>query len=185
MEKKKPPTSVTIQNLEKELGSGNKSALNNFWDRIERIGTPLIEQIEGDEDHKLVTFLVQSDKDTTNAVVVCSLANQDDVLSNNICERIENTDIFYKSFVVLNGTRTIYSISKNNSLKFKRFYDNLMDNWDTLSPDQYNPRRFTQKYRREGQLFVVEYSVLEMSDAVGETKRERNPRQYREYGFPQ
>jgi len=84
MEKKKPPTSVTIQNLEKELGSGNKSALNNFWDRIERIGTPLIEQIEGDEDHKLVTFLVQSDKDTTNAVVVCSLANQDDVLSNNI-----------------------------------------------------------------------------------------------------
>ena len=166
MEKKKTPKSYTIRDFNKELNGGNKSALNKFWDKIERFGTPLIEQIEGDEDHKLVTFIVQADKDTTNAVVVCSLANQDDVLSNNICERIENTDIFYKSFVVLNGTRTIYSISKNNSLKFKRFYDNLMDNWDTLSPDQYNPRRFTQKYRREGQLFVVEYSVLEMSDAV-------------------
>ncbi|GAG51536.1 unnamed protein product, partial [marine sediment metagenome] len=41
-----------------------------------------------------------------------------------------------------------------------------MDNWDTLSPDPFNPKEFTQRYRREGKLFVVEYSVLEMSDAI-------------------
>jgi len=166
MEKKKNMQSSMISELKKELEKRNNSSLEKFWQKIEKHGAPLIEQIKGDENHKLVTFIVRADKETKNAVVVCSLANQDNVISNNICNRIENTDILYKSFVVLNGTRTVYSISKNNSLKFTRFYDNLMDNWDTLSPDPYNSKRFTQRYRREGQLFVVEYSVLEMPDAI-------------------
>ena len=168
MDKKENLTSSTLLELKKEIARGNNSALKNFWLKVEKIGTPLIEQIQGDESRKLVTFIVQADKETKNAVIVCSLANQDDVLSNNICERIENTDIFYKSFVVLNGTLTIYSISKNNSLKYQRFYDNLMDNWDTLAPDPYNPKRFTQRYKREGRNFVVEYSVLEMLDGVSQ-----------------
>ena len=162
MEKKKNLTSLMILELKKDLAKGNKSALKNFWFKIEKFGTPLIEPIQEDKGHKLVTFIIQADKETKNAVVVCSLADQDDVVSNNICERIENTDIFYKSFVVLNGTRTIYAISKNNSLKFHRFYDNLMHNWDTLTPDPYNPKRFIQRYRRDDKKFVVEYSVLEL-----------------------
>ncbi len=166
MGKKKNLQSTVISELKKELDKENNSALMKFWQKIEKSGTPIIEQIQGDESHKLVTFIVQADEETKNAVVVCSLANQDDVVTNNICERIENTDILYKSFVVLNGTRTIYSISINNSLKFNRFYDNLMDNWDTLTPDPYNFNRFTQRYKREGKNFVVEYSVLEMPDAT-------------------
>ena len=164
MGKMKNLTSSTILELKKELANGNNSALKNFWVKIKKIGTPLIEPIHGDKSHKLVTFIIQADKETKNAIVVCSLADQDDMISNNICERIEDTDILYKSFVVLNGTRTIYTISINNSLRFHRFYDNLMDNWDTLSPDPYNSKRFTQRYRREGQKFVVEYSVLETPD---------------------
>ncbi|MHA1670529.1 MAG: alpha/beta hydrolase [Promethearchaeota archaeon] len=165
IDKKKNLTSFTILELKKELIKGNKSALKKFWLKIEKIGTPLIEPIQGDNNHKLVTFIIQANSETKNAVVVCSLANQDDMISNNVCERIENTDILYRSFIVLNGTRTIYTISKNNSLKFNRFYDNLMHNWDTLEPDPHNPKRFTQRYRREGQKFIVEYSVLEMPSA--------------------
>ena len=128
MEKKENLRSFTLLELKKELAKGNKSALQNFWLKIEKIGTPLIEPIQGDKNHRLVTYIVQADKETKNAVVVCSLANQDDVVTNNICERIENTDILYKSFVVLNGTRTIYSISINNSLKFSRFYNKINEN---------------------------------------------------------
>jgi len=164
MGKNKNLTSFMISKLKKDLANGNKSVLKNFWVKIEKIGTPIIEPILEDRNHKLVTFIIQADKETKNAVVVCSLADQDDMVSNNICERIEGTDILYKSFVVLNGTRTIYTISINNSLRFHRFYDNLMDNWDTLIPDPYNSKRFTQRYRREGQKFVVEYSVLETPD---------------------
>ncbi|GAG20541.1 unnamed protein product, partial [marine sediment metagenome] len=160
MDTKKNLTSPTISELRKKLAKGHNSALKNFWVKIGKTGTPLIELLDEDNSHKLVTFIVQADKETKNAIIICSLADQDDMVSHNICERIEDTDILYKSFVVLNGTRTIYTISKNNSLKFHRFYDNLMDNWDTLAPDPYNPKRFTQRYRREGQKFVVEYSVL-------------------------
>ena len=157
--------SLMISELIYELEKGNNSALVKFWNKIAKVGTPLIEPIEGEKDHKLVTFIVRAAEDMKNAVVICSLANQDDVITSNICERIENTDVFYKSFVVLNGTRVVYSFSINNSLKFPRFYDNLMNNWDTLTPDPLNPKKYNQRYRREEQLFIVEYSVLEMPDA--------------------
>jgi len=139
MDENKNLASSMILELKEELAKGNNSVLKNFWLKMDKIGTPIIEPIRGDKSHKLVTFIVQADKETNNAIVVCSLANQDDVVSNNICERIENTDILYKSFVVLNGTRTIYTFSINNSLKYRRFYDNLMHNWDTLTPDPFNP----------------------------------------------
>ena len=154
--------SPTITQLKNDLKSGLKSRLEDFWRKIEENGTPLIEPIEDDESHKLVTFVVKADDDTRNVVIITALANQDDVISENVCDKIEGTNIFYKSFKVLNGTITIYSISKNNSLRFTRFYDNIMMNAKTLSPDPFNPKRFMQRYRREGRRFKIEYSVLEM-----------------------
>jgi enterochelin esterase family protein len=173
MENLKSLISPTILELKKKLKKGNQSALDEFWLKIESRGTPLIEQIKNDEKFKLVTFIIRADKETKNAVVVCSIADQDDVVSNNICERVENTNVLYKSFMVLNGTRTIYTISKNNSLTYKRFYDNLMHNWDTLSPDPFNPKKFIQRYRREGKAFIVEYSILELPNA--EPQKWNNP----------
>lgn len=167
-EKMKPLISPVILELKRELKSGNKSKLSDFWLKIEKNGTPLIDKIENDINHKLVTFIVRANKETKNAVVICSLADQDDVVSNNVCEQVENTDVLYKSFIVLNGTRTVYTISENNTLRYRRFYDNLMQNLNTLAPDPYNPKRFIQRYRREGKLFVVEYSVLELPDAKPE-----------------
>ena len=154
--------SPTITQLRNDIKSGVKSVLKDFWVKIEENGTPLIEPIENDETHKLVTFVVKADDDTRNVVIITALANQDDVISNNICERIEGTNIFYKSFKVLNGTLTIYSISKNNSLRYPQFYQNIMINSKTLSADPYNPERFVQRYRREGRRFTIEYSVLDV-----------------------
>jgi len=164
MEREKPITSPTIYKLKDDLNNGNESALDEFWLKIGKQGAPLIEPIENDKNHKLVTFIVRADKDLQNVVVICALADQYDVISNNICERIENTNIYYKSFVVLNGTRAIYTISKNNSLLYGGFYENLMTNWQTCSPDPLNSKRFVQRYRREGMRFEIEYSVLEMPD---------------------
>ena len=162
MNKRKELESPTITKLRNDIKSGNTSVLKNFWLKVKENGTPLIEPIENDENYKLVTFIVKADDDTRNVVIITALANQDDVVSNNVCERIEDTNVFYKSFKVLNGTLTIYSISKNNSLRFTRFYENIMINANTLSPDPFNPERFVQRYRREGRRFRIEYSVLKM-----------------------
>lgn len=163
--RKKQWISPTISKLRNDVINGDTSSIDKFWEKLEKEGTPLIETISGNETHKLVTFIVRADEDTRNAVIICALADQDDIISHNRCERIENTDIFYKSFVVLNGTRAIYTISKNNSLKYNNFYDNLMRNWDTCSPDPFNSIKYAQRYRREGKSFQLEYSVLEMPDA--------------------
>jgi len=157
--------SPTISKLINDINNGNESAIDEFWQKIKKDGTPIIETIKNDEKHKLVTFIVRAEKDTRNIVIICALADQYDVISNNICENIENTEIFYKSFKVLNGTRAIYTISKNNSLLYEGFYENLMTNWDTCSPDPFNSKKFVQRYRREKIRFEIEYSVLEMPDA--------------------
>jgi enterochelin esterase family protein len=156
--------SPIISILEQEIIKGDRTALIEFWKNIERNGTPIIEQFEEDENYKLVTFVVKGTGKTRNAVIITALANQDDVLTNNVCEQIENTNLFYKTFKVLNGTRTIYTISKNNNLRYNRFYDNIILNWHTCSPDPFNPKKFYQRYRREGQQIEIEYSVLEMPD---------------------
>ncbi|MFX0081824.1 MAG: alpha/beta hydrolase [Candidatus Hodarchaeota archaeon] len=157
-------SSPIISKLEQDLIEGNRSSLNEFWEKIKQTGTPIIEPFEDNENYKLVTFVVQGSKDTKNAVIITALANQDDVLTNNVCEQIENTNLFYKTFKVLNGTRTIYSISKNNNLRYNRFYDNIILNWHTCSPDPFNPKNFYQRYNREGKRIEIEYSVLEMPD---------------------
>ena len=130
--KKKQWISPTISKLKDDILNSDTSSIAKFWERLEKEGAPIIEPINGNETHELVTFVVRAEDDTRNAVIICALFDQDDIISHNICERIENTDVFYKSVVVLNGTRAIYTISKNNSLRYKHFYDNLMRNWDTL-----------------------------------------------------
>ncbi len=164
MVRKQHFVSPIISKLEQALIKGNRSVLDNFWKNIEQTGTPIIEPFEDDNNCKLVTFVVRGTREIKNAVIITALANQDDVLTNNICERVENTNIFYKTFKVLNGTRTIYTISKNNNLRYNRFYDNIILNWHTCSPDPFNSKKFYQRYRREGQRIEIEYSVLEMPD---------------------
>ena len=165
MIKKQHFISPIISKLDQAIISGNKTALNEFWNKIERNGTPLIETFAKDKNYKLVTFVVKGTSETKNAVIITALANQDDVLTNNVCDHLENTNLFYKTFKVLNGTRTIYTISKNNNLRYNRFFDNIILNWHTCAPDPFNPKKFYQRYRREGQKIEIEYSVLEMPDA--------------------
>ena len=156
--------SPIISELEQDLIKGKRDALEIFWKKIERKGAPIIELFEDDDNYKLVTFIVQGTSETRNVVIITALADQDDVLSNNVCTRLVDTNIFYKTFKVLNGTRTIYTISKNNNLRYNRFYDNIILNWHTCSPDPFNSKKFYQRYRREGQRIEIEYSVLEMPD---------------------
>ncbi len=168
--------SPILENLKVKLSYGNSIALKDFWTKIEREGTPIIESIDTDIEHQLVTFVYKGDKNIKNVVVICALEDQDDVISNNICERMDGTNLFYKSFKVLKGTRTIYTFSINNTLRYTRFYDNLIAHGDTLVPDPHNSKYFIQRYRREGKMFEVKYSVLEMPDA--KPQRWTFPRHY-------
>ena len=60
MDAKKTPDSPRIALLQQALESGNTDALATFWREITEQGTPLIEPVEDDESHYLVTLMSQS-----------------------------------------------------------------------------------------------------------------------------
>ena len=43
--------------LRQAVESGNVKAVDDFWEKVSEQGAPLIERIEADKDHSLVTFL--------------------------------------------------------------------------------------------------------------------------------
>lgn len=61
--------SPRLASLHQLLLSGNTNALLAFWHEVEKQGTPLIEAIEGDEAHHLVTFLWRERAETHRVVI--------------------------------------------------------------------------------------------------------------------
>lgn len=99
--------SPRITSLELVLTSGDRNALKKFWQEIIEHGTPLIEPIEGDDKHNLVTFLWRDKGDTKNVVVFAGPAGWDNSLANQMT-RVLNTDIWYRTYRVRADLRTIY-----------------------------------------------------------------------------
>ncbi len=55
--RKKHWISPTISKLRSDVINGDTSSIDKFWEKLEKVGTPLIETISGNETHKLVTFI--------------------------------------------------------------------------------------------------------------------------------
>jgi hypothetical protein len=70
----KTPDSPCITSLQQAIASGNTTALATFWQEITEQGAPLIEPIEGDDNHHLVTFLWRDKGETHNVVVFAGSA---------------------------------------------------------------------------------------------------------------
>jgi hypothetical protein len=80
-----PIISPRIRTLQQHLDAGNTTALESFWQAIHNQGTPLIESIEDDHEHLLVTFVWQAGKqDTDNVVVIGQLGSGRDFAENQM-----------------------------------------------------------------------------------------------------
>src|SRR5262245_27718029 len=56
--------------LRAELEAGNRPALDAFWREIVARGAPLIEPIDGDKEHVLLTFLWRARGETRNVLLI-------------------------------------------------------------------------------------------------------------------
>ena len=109
----KQAVSPRIAALDRELQSGKLAALDQFWQAVTSEGTPIIEEIQGDERNTLVTFVWRAKEQTNNVVVFgCGGGN----LSRNQMSRLPNTDLWYKTYHVPRDARFTYSLSPNDSL---------------------------------------------------------------------
>ncbi len=112
---KQTPDSPRIASLQHALTSGNTAALETFWQEIIEQGAPLIEAIEGDDTHHLVTFLWHATGETHNVVVWGGPAGLDHPESNQMT-RLLDTDLWYKTYHVQTDLRGVYSFSLNDPL---------------------------------------------------------------------
>lgn len=106
--------SEKINKLKRSILEGNEKAIDEFWKEIKENNTPIIEEIKGDTDDVLITFLYEGDKDVENVVVLDGCVGLD--YEKNKMDRILDTDIWYKTFKVRNDLRFRYFLTVNDSL---------------------------------------------------------------------
>jgi enterochelin esterase family protein len=106
--------SEKIKSLKSNILEGNKEAINDFWKEIKESNTPIIEEIQGDTDNVLITFLYEGNKEVENVVVLDGCVGLD--YDKNKMDRILDTEIWYKTFKVRNDLRFRYFLTVNDPL---------------------------------------------------------------------
>lgn len=143
-----------ITDLENKIKNGNKNALKLFWSSIEMYGTPLIESINGDNDNKLVTIIYKEDKHLDNVVLIPPVGMRK--LENCILEKIENTDLWYISYIVRKDISFTYEFSINDPL------DNDWNRrWRNVKDDPFNKNNLEYIDKISGKKRFVSYAALE------------------------
>src|SRR6266700_1580243 len=152
--------SPRIVSLQHTLTSGNTAALESFWQEIIEHGTPLIEAIEGDDTHHLVTFLWRAKGETHNVVIWGGPAGLDHP-ENNQMTRLLDTDLWYKTYQVQTDLRGVYTFSVNDPLTESG--DGSADFGTRFLPDPLNPHRFVAHKDEEiPDAKEIVFSILEL-----------------------
>ena len=131
--------SPRVARLVEAVEAGDLDAPDLFWKEVASSGAPLMEPVEGDESRTLVTFVWRDPGDTENALVVLySAPNQGD-LTPFTMDRVPNTDVWYKSYVLPSDLRTTYLLSVNDPLETYDTYEEVLARLKHYRPDPLNP----------------------------------------------
>ena len=135
------PSSPQLTALRNEVKDGSKTAMDLFWQRVSKQGSPLLEPVEGDDNHLLVTFLYRAKEETKNVVVIGGPGGTD--VGNNQMTHMPDTDLWYKTYRVRSDARFTYTFSINDSLvPFDQVPANeIMKRASTFRFDSMNPNR--------------------------------------------
>ena len=125
--------------LREKVKQGDKEALIGFWEDVVSKGTPLIEEIDGDSENALVTFVYKADEDIENIVLMPPIG-RDNLLENSM-EKLLETNLWYITYKVRNDVRFKYSFSVNDSFDD----DDWTKRWEELIYDKLNKNRLTFK----------------------------------------
>jgi enterochelin esterase-like enzyme len=126
--------------LQKEMETGSKTALEQFWQEVAKQGTPLVEPIKGDDRYLLVTFLWRGSAETKNVVVFSELGGFEDI-SKNVMTNLPGTDLWHKTYRARNDARFTYHLSLNDSLLPIKEIKDWLKRTSTWQTDPLNPRR--------------------------------------------
>jgi enterochelin esterase-like enzyme len=133
-----PNPSPGIETLRKQAASGNADVAA-FWKQATAEGTPLVESIENDPKHQLVTFLWRGTPETRNVFVNGSFKIGGRYPLDYVFHQIAGTDVWYLTARLPTGARFTYGLSENDPLVFNGFQP---ERFATTQVDPLNPHRW-------------------------------------------
>jgi enterochelin esterase-like enzyme len=133
-----PNPSSRIEALRKQAASGNVD-IEAFWKQVTAEGTPLVESIEKDPQHQLVTFLWRGTSETRNVFPVGSFKIGGRYPLDYVFHQIPHTDVWYLTVRLPTGARFTYGLSVNDPLVFNGFQP---ERFATTQADPLNPHRW-------------------------------------------
>src|SRR6267154_57916 len=139
----RPVRSPRLTEVLAELHAGNSVAVQEFWQRMERDGTPLIERIPGDPWHYLTTFLWHAKEPITNVLLISGLSNNTyarGYVGQNLLSPLPGTDIWYRTYRVRSDARFTYELSVNDSLVPSEDEEHPDQRESRFRSDPLNPR---------------------------------------------
>ncbi len=143
-----------IEKLKKEIEAGNLEALSLFWSEIEEKGAPLIENIKGNDEERLVTIIYREKKPLNNVVLIPPVGMRK--LENCIMDKLENTDLWYISYKVKKNIKFTYQFSPNDPLN-----NDWERRWKNTEGDEFNKKALNFKGKVNDKYNLVPYVVLE------------------------
>jgi enterochelin esterase-like enzyme len=133
-----PNPSPRIDALRKQVVAGNAD-LEAFWKQVAAEGTPLVESINKDPQHQLVTFLWRGNSETRNVFPVGSFKIGGRYPLDYVFHQIPHTDVWYLTVRLPTGARFTYGLSVNDPLVFNGFQP---ERFATTQVDPLNPHRW-------------------------------------------
>ena len=163
--------SQKIEALRHELQQGNRAALNAFWDQVKRSGEPLIQPIDSDPNHLLVTVLWRDSVGIKNVALHWESYAYSEP-EQYAFEHLPDSDVWYLTLRLPAGARFVYQLSPDDDLvPYSRFAPD--DNNAVVRHeagemlDPLNPKRWIQ---HNG-----EFSLAELPGAPPQPWTEKKP----------
>lgn len=153
--------SKEIMSLKKKLEAGEHDVVQAFWNSIQENGAPIIEELEGDDENDLVTFIYKGNDETQNVLLYISYEYENTLdykFDEHKFEKLLDTDIWYKTYKIRNDIRFNYNY----------FINDPMDNdwkrrWENIKYDNLNKTKLVLGAGDEDET-VLTYVVMPKTD---------------------
>src|SRR6185503_6668743 len=151
------PSSPRLLALRDRLISGDRTALDKFWNEINEQGAPIIEPAADSDHDMLVTMLWRAREETKNVFVF----RLGDV--NKPMTRLLDTDLWYKTFRLQKGARFIYQLATN--LPDPKEWGGIIRFAGAMRNDPLNPLQYVERANEFNPYEVGAFSALELPSA--------------------
>jgi enterochelin esterase-like enzyme len=118
--------------------NSGSSALRSFWNELQKTGAPIVEQIPGDPNHVIVTFVWRASAEAKQVFIFPQIESTS-AIDKMKMSRLPDTNLWYKTYCLPVDSRFTYGFYEASSIVEN---DSPLKHVDQLHTDQFNSKRF-------------------------------------------